>query len=404
MTYQDLILNILETIIVTIIFTKYFHINKNNYKIILSISLLLTILFFNTFTYFSILLPFVLAIIEISLTKFFCKNSIYEIVSVAFFEYLNFSCMGVIVLFFINSMNLYISFNAGFIVYPIHFLMCLLLVKLKDNYKITLPKIYWKYIAMLNVIFYFTVTYVVQLYFGKEAQQVDFLIISISIFFTALSLYAFVYKIYELAKEKINQDFQISKMKLEQQNEEYIQSINEQLHMIRHDLKHDYQLIQHYLDINEYEKIQDIIKVKKDDLSNLYSISCQNKVIESLINSKIIKANKYGKKLYCQISYAGKLKIKENHLYQILSNLIDNAIEYGCRKELYVKVDFDNMFLSIQVENSISSYVTFETKKDKDKHGYGLKNIEKIIHDYQGSIEKIQDNQTLNMRVIIPNL
>lgn len=404
MTYLEMILDIIEVLIITIIFFKYFNINKIRYKIIMFNTLLIITILFNIFSYFSILLPLVIVTIEVSLTKLFCKNSIYEIISVSYFEFLNFSCLGVFVLFLSNLMNIHRTFNIGFIVYPIHFCICLLIIKIKNKNQITLPAMYWKYIAFVNVAFHFAVTYVIQMYFGKEMKQIYFIFIIMSIFFTVFILYVFIYKVYKLAEEKMIQDFEITKMKLQQENDEYIKSVNEQLRMIRHDLKHDYQLIQYYLNGQDYLKINELVETRKEDLSNLHSISCENKMIESLINTKIIHANKNHKKLYCQISYNGELKMKEYHLYEILSNLIDNAIEYGYEDYVDIKIDLDKFMLTIMISNTISDFINFETAKNKNEHGFGLKNVKKIVDEYQGIFEKVQENHKLNMIITIPNI
>lgn len=239
-------------------------------------------------------------------------------------------------------------------------LFCFLNIKRKVY---DLEIIYWKYITMFVFIFNLSFTVIIQSYLGMKMKTVYYLVVFLSLYMTTLGIYWMVFQMNKINKEKVNREYTIKKLQLKQENDKYIKSVNEQLQMIRHDLKHDYELIQYYLDNQEYIKIQELLEYKGIYLSNMHSISCDNKVIESVINTKIIKANKNHKKIYCQITYKGQLKIREHHLYQVLCNLIDNAIEYGDQDYLDVKIDFDNIILLIQVSNPLLIQTTFQTKK-----------------------------------------
>ena len=44
----------------------------------------------------------------------------------------------------------------------------------------------------------------------------------------------------------------------------------------------------------------------------------------------------------------------------------------------------------------------FTTKKDKDIHGFGLESIKKIVHNHNGELELVTDEEYFILRIIIP--
>lgn len=94
--------------------------------------------------------------------------------------------------------------------------------------------------------------------------------------------------------------------------------------------------------------------------------------------------------------------IIKNYIYNfdlisILGNALDNAIEaLQFVKEAWIHMviaSYEDTVI-IKIENPCDSVrikwnddVLSTSKKDKDKHGYGLKNIKELCEKYQGSME-----------------
>ena len=84
----------------------------------------------------------------------------------------------------------------------------------------------------------------------------------------------------------------------------------------------------------------------------------------------------------------------------ILSNLLDNALEALIRhpqpdSSLRLTIRRIHQFLLIQVTNPCTSNISVVTSKpDKRHHGWGLKNVKKIVQKYHGSLEYKVENHS----------
>ena len=98
----------------------------------------------------------------------------------------------------------------------------------------------------------------------------------------------------------------------------------------------------------------------------------------------------------------------------IFSNALDNAIE-ACEKNnhleqkvMSVKARKIRNFLTITFENSSTENLMMEndeiisTKQDKLYHGFGLKNIRKIVEKYQGECKIKKDLEQFILYLVIP--
>ena len=78
----------------------------------------------------------------------------------------------------------------------------------------------------------------------------------------------------------------------------------------------------------------------------------------------------------------------------LFANLFDNAIDACSNKPeksmIYLTVGYEKAYLNIVMKNTVEKPVLphnpdlVTTKKDKTKHGYGLKTVEDIVKKYDG--------------------
>ena len=115
------------------------------------------------------------------------------------------------------------------------------------------------------------------------------------------------------------------------------------------------------------------------------------KIINIIVSQKKDAAEKNGIIFKEDINELG-INISETDITSLFSNLLDNAIEACVDIKSTPKIEISINERSICVTNSIiltkkykSSF--FETsKKDKEKHGYGMKIINSIVNKYNGLI------------------
>lgn len=126
------------------------------------------------------------------------------------------------------------------------------------------------------------------------------------------------------------------------------------------------------------------------------SVSSGNVVIDSIVNSKLSLAAKKEIDLKADIAVPAKLSIDDIDITILLGNLLDNAIEnfdQSAGKPIQFRLRYDKGRLLLHCENPYagtlrhrgSSYDTGKT--DRDKHGFGLQNINNVVAKYDGELK-----------------
>ena len=95
----------------------------------------------------------------------------------------------------------------------------------------------------------------------------------------------------------------------------------------------------------------------------------------------------------------------------ILGNLLDNAIYAASRVEtdpyVDVKVKYDKGRLLLQVYNPFEGEIIEEegklltTKEDKERHGIGLINIEKVLKKYDGTMDIDYEDNVFSVTILM---
>ena len=173
--------------------------------------------------------------------------------------------------------------------------------------------------------------------------------------------------------------------------------IIEKFHEEKHNLINELIVIKAGIENREnYKVIKSLNKIIKN-CNNIEGISNSgNTTVDTIINSKYAIAKGYGIEFRLKIFIPCELPIEQCDTGVVLGNAIDNAIEavkecknkdkvieitIGVKKEAFV------MIIKNPFENNIKRNKNgriLSTKKDKNRHGYGLKSIEKIANKYQG--------------------
>ncbi len=129
------------------------------------------------------------------------------------------------------------------------------------------------------------------------------------------------------------------------------------------------------------------------------SVSSGNVEIDSVLNYMLQKAKEELTTVIVKVILPEEIK----HSFDInvlLGNLLENAIEAAKKtdkKYLSVDIALKKGVLKVQIDNSFSSVavsqneeglrVFLTTKKKKEQHGIGLRNVRKIVESYHGNME-----------------
>ena len=188
----------------------------------------------------------------------------------------------------------------------------------------------------------------------------------------------------------------------------------EEFHRERHDLANQLVVIRECVESGERENAVESLNriIKSDD--NGYSISRSgNAVVDAVINFKYAAARESGIRFILRIFIPEKLPIDQCDLGIVLGNALDNAIEAAgaCpeedrRIEIHMGVKKEALILSVKnpyahaLKHSEAGEL-LSTKKDSQRHGYGLKSIKRTAERYFGEVLIDGKNRIFTLTVIL---
>lgn len=209
-------------------------------------------------------------------------------------------------------------------------------------------------------------------------------------------------------KEKVLRENQIleweaeNKLKLYEQISENVKKQR----MLSHEFRNQINIIQ---GLCEGEQINELKKYLTD-LNGTFQgdINCfetRNVIVNTVLNEKYYSAVDNGILFVCMTGDMSGLRISDQDIALILSNLLNNAIEacQQCSEKKMIKIKMlnkeSNFILSIRntyCGNICRKDDQFLSTKQNDNgnHGYGLKNVIKVIKKYGGEyVIKTNENE-----------
>lgn len=194
-----------------------------------------------------------------------------------------------------------------------------------------------------------------------------------------------------------------------------IEAINYKYNWLKkknHEVKHVMQLMEYYIENNQYEKIKQIINIKdlEKNIRDDEAVYVGNPIINYILNRNINICNKNNIDIKCNVM--GTVDgIADIDLYILISNLIDNSVEAAKKiKEALISILIysNERYIYIEIGNSTDNNVMKNnpkmktTKDNRSLHGYGIENIRDIINKYHGEIEyKNQTDTYIVCKVIL---
>ncbi len=192
-------------------------------------------------------------------------------------------------------------------------------------------------------------------------------------------------------------------------------SQQESLKKFRHDSKNFYTSL---ISILETLTVQEAIAYIKNKMQietyKSNTINSGHPVIDAIIHSKNLYAQKYEISIETIIKITTPILIDELELGVLIGNALDNAIEAvenleeNVSKTIILNIVSSGDMLSIEVSNPTKNNIDVQnlksTKKDKLMHGYGLPGIEAITNKYNGNLSISCKNNTFTLSSILVNV
>lgn len=226
-----------------------------------------------------------------------------------------------------------------------------------------------------------------------------------------LEIYGKLSQTFMLEKEKAIYAQHIEMMG---QSTEEQQRMMENFHRERHDWINQLIVLKNEIEDGEIDAVtRRIDKIIDGDGNKERILNCGNRVIDAIINAKYIIARQKGVEFKLKVFVAAEMPIDRCDLGVVLGNALDNAIEATekcerLEKKIMISIGIKKESLVILVENPYEHELKkdrsgnlISTKKDKEKHGYGINSIRKIADKYEGEVLTEAEKEKFSLIVLL---
>lgn len=180
-----------------------------------------------------------------------------------------------------------------------------------------------------------------------------------------------------------------------------------------HEYKNQISCIESLLDKKQYSKLEEYVKKIDSSLnSEPDAINTNNVIVNAILNTKYQEADAKGIVFVFRVNDLSEIRIDDEDVVTILTNLLNNAIEACevCEDKKVIKFKFvkEEDRIIIAVKNTYNYDVVYEDGEIKstktsniEEHGVGIKNVLKIIEEYGGSYVIEDNNKEFYFSIII---
>jgi len=163
------------------------------------------------------------------------------------------------------------------------------------------------------------------------------------------------------------------------------------LRILRHDMKHHMMLLGTYIENNELDRAKEYIgdiskKIAESTLHNY----CKNNAVNAVMSYFCKIADTHGIEIETKLNLPETLRINETDFAVVLSNGIENAINAvkdSENKKISVKAFIEDEKIYLEIKNPFDGNVDFENGipvSTEENHGYGTKSMATLIQKNDG--------------------
>ena len=232
-------------------------------------------------------------------------------------------------------------------------------------------------------------------------------LISTGVFILSFWLFYYIYM-----RGQLEETNRLNLLCLEYQKKFYTTLVkkDEGMHRFRHDMNKHMAVIDAMCRQNEYDKVQQYIKELQDNFADLRMRYTGNVIVDYFLNEAVMELQQTGRVCVCDVigEFPGKMKLSDGELSVVFGNAIENAKEelLQCKGDLKLEIVIehykDKLYVTISNTCREDREKTVQTKKrDAGLHGYGMGNMERVVHKYGGKIEWSFHNQLFELKIEI---
>lgn len=264
----------------------------------------------------------------------------------------------------------------------------------------------WLYqfiVPILSIIFAFTVSAIQGQVFGPDYLSVisllSLIVLSFSSLYFTLHLSQQQHAYYQNKLDKEQLQFQLRET--QQSQEEY-----QRLQSLRHDLKNKHLTLLALLEENP-DEAREYLQSLTDSISGKQTFYSKNPTVNYLLNQKLHDVeDEIELDINCFIPQ--ELSIQPDVLAVILGNCLDNSISACLRltdkseRTLSLNIRYFQQNLFISINNTFNEQEQ-ETRKTRQRDGWGLRNVDALAQEYQGTIKRFKENGHYRTEILLPS-
>lgn len=264
----------------------------------------------------------------------------------------------------------------------------------------------WLYqfiVPILSIIFAFTVSAIQGQVFGPDYLSVislfSLIVLSFSSLYFTLHLSQQQHAYYQNKLDKEQLQFQLRET--QQSQEEY-----QRLQSLRHDLKNKHLTLLALLEENP-DEAREYLHSLTDSISGKQTFYSKNPTINFLLNQKLHDVeDEIELEIDCFVPQ--ELSIQPDILAVILGNCLDNSISACLRitdkseRTLALNIRYFQQNLFISINNTFNEQEQ-ETRKTRQRDGWGLRNVDALVQEYQGTVKRFKENGHYRMEILLPS-
>ena len=264
----------------------------------------------------------------------------------------------------------------------------------------------WLYlfiVPILSIIFAFTVSAIQGQVFGPDYLSVisllSLIVLSFSSLYFTLHLSQQQHAYYQNKLDKEQLQFQLRET--QQSQEEY-----QRLQSLRHDLKNKHLTLLALLEENP-DEARKYLHSLTDSISGKQTFYTKNPTINFLLNQKLHDVeDEIELEIDCFVPQ--ELSIQPDILAVILGNCLDNSISACLRltdkseRTLALNIRYFQQNLFISINNTFNEQEQ-ETRKTRQRDGWGLRNVDALVQEYQGTVKRFKENGHYRTEILLPS-
>lgn len=289
-------------------------------------------------------------------------------------------------------------------------MICIVLLKFKFNY--IAKKHNMLLIMIMPIITELSTVGIMQVFLRNDELKAELLLASVSVVLTNILIYYIFIKINKDIQTETEMVILQQKLENDKKYAEDVEELYNKTCGARHDLLNHFSIISELLQDSTKSAQEYIQSVTDNQLETIRTlIKTGNDCFDALVNTKIALCEKYGVSTRVHVMEKSLNQLTHDEIAVLFGNLFDNAIEAAKnsdKKAIKLTVQIQDVYLSVCMKNSIEKSVLAynkdlrTSKSDKIHHGFGIKNVKRVVDKYKGLISYDEENGYFICDILLP--